>query len=369
MTSSPWPRVLMVDSERSWRGGQEQVRLLMRGLIEGGAAVTLAAPADGALFERAAALGIGRVDWRARASGLRVLRRALAAGAFDVVHSHASRAHGAVALARVGLAARPPHVVSRRVASAIRGGWKYRRGAEAFIAISQHVRSMLITAGVPAARIAVIADGIDPDRFAGGRGAEAVRAELGLGAGTRVVGSVAALTPEKGHADLLNAAARIVAARDDVRFLVVGEGSERSRLERLAAELGIAGRVVFTGFRVDALDLLRACDVLVMASHMEGLGTSIMDAQAVGVPVVATRVGGIPEIVDDGASGLLVPPRSPQSLAAAVRRVLEDGELRARCIGGGRERARGYDYRNMVYKTLDFYRGLPEQKTSPDKGR
>lgn len=362
MTDPGWLRVLMVDSERSWRGGQEQVRLLIRGLVDAGAAVTLAAPADGVLFERAASLGVARMDWSARPRGLAVLRRAMAAGGFDVVHSHASRAHGAVAVARLGLAARPPHVVSRRVDFPVGrgpfGAWKYRRGAEAYIAISREVREVLIAGGVPAARIALAPSGIDLDKFAGGRDPEAVRAEFGLDPGTPVVGNIAALAPHKSQADLLRAAARVLAGRSDVRFFIVGEGRLRPDLERLAGSLGIAGQVVFTGFRPDALDLMRMFDVFVMSSYLEGLGTSIMDAQAAGIPVVATRTGGIPEIVEDGVSGLLVPPRSPEHLAAALLRMLSDPGLRDRCSRGGRDRAPGYDYRNTVYKTLDVYRRL-----------
>ncbi|MDH4037624.1 MAG: glycosyltransferase [Candidatus Krumholzibacteria bacterium] len=357
-----WLRVLMVDSERSWRGGQEQVRLLMKGLVAEGAAVTLAAPPEGALFERAAALDVDRIAWNGRATGLGALRRAMASGRFDIVHSHASRAHGAVSAARVGLAARPPHVVSRRVdfpvGKGLPGRWKYRRGADAYIAISRQVREVLISGGVPPASIDVVPSGIDLDKFARGREATAVRAEFGLDGATRVVGNIAALAPHKSQSDLLRAAGHVLATRDDVRFFVVGEGALRADLERLAGSLGIAGRVVFTGFRPDALDLLRMFDVFVMSSYLEGLGTSIMDAQAVGIPVVATRTGGIPEIVEDGESGLLVPPRSPDLLAAAILRMLDDETLREACIRGGRERSHGYDYRNTVYKTLDVYRRL-----------
>ncbi len=373
MTASGWPRVLMVDSERSWRGGQEQVRLLMKGLAEAGATLALAAPPGGALFERAAELGVDRIAWNSHGwlAGLGVLRRAMASGRFDVVHSHASRAHGAVSLAGVGLARRPVHVVSRRVELPVGRGpfgrWKYRRGADAYIAISNQVRDALVDGGVPAARIVVAPSGIDLDRFEGKTNPREARERLGVGAGIRVVGSIAALSREKGHADLLRAAAGVLAAKGDVRFYIVGEGELRERLERLARELGVCDRVVFTGFRADTLDLLGMFDVFVLSSRVEGLGTSIMDAQAAGIPVVATRTGGIPEIVEDGVSGLLVPPRSPESLGRAILRMLHDAPLREACVRAARERSRGYDYRNTVYKTLDVYRRLCEKHDLPSK--
>jgi glycosyltransferase involved in cell wall biosynthesis len=357
-------RVLMVDSEKSWRGGQGQVFLLMRGLADAGAAVTLAAPADGELYARCAALPVERAPWPGRAgvSSLARLRRILAGGGYSVVHSHAARAHGAVAVARVGLRPRTPHVVSRRVdftpGKSWFSAWKYRRGADAYIAISQGVRDVLVGGGVAPERISVAPSGIDLARYDAVRDPGYLRAEFRLRDGERVVGNVAALAPHKSQADLLRAAALVRARRRDVRFFVVGEGALRGELEALARTLGVDEAVVFTGFRTDALELIRLFDVFVMSSYLEGLGTSIMDAQCLGIPVVATRTGGIPEIVEDGVSGLLVPPRDPPALAAALARMLDDDALRKRCVHGASARAAGYDYRRTVYKTLDVYRRL-----------
>jgi glycosyltransferase involved in cell wall biosynthesis len=145
------------------------------------------------------------------------------------------------------------------------------------------------------------------------------------------VGNVAALAPHKAQNDLLRAAAIVCARRPDVRFFVVGDGALRGELEALARELGIASRVVFTGFRADALDLLRAFDVFVMSSYLEGLGTSIMDAQALGIPVVATRTGGIP-----GCRGVVLVcqhRRGTEALAGAFS--AEHDGLRA-CAAAGR---------------------------------
>lgn len=357
-------RVLMVDSERSWRGGQAQVLLLMRGLIEEGLDVHLAAPADGALYERAASIALTRHAWSPDGIGaVPRLRRTMARGNFDVVHAHASRAHGCATLARVGLRPRPIHVVSRRVDFAVGrgpvGALKYRHGTDAYIAISEGVRDVLIAGGVSPARIFLAHSGIDLGKFARMRKTSPpLRAEFGLRDGERVVGSVAALAPHKSHADLLRAAASVLARREGVRFFFVGDGELRESLSLLARELGVERAVVFTGFREDALELLSAFDVFVMSSYLEGLGTSIMDAQALGVPVVATRTGGIPEIVEDGVSGLLVPPRDPALLADAILRMLDDTALRETCAREAQRRSAGYDYRITVHKTLDVYRRL-----------
>jgi glycosyltransferase involved in cell wall biosynthesis len=352
-------RVLMVDSERSWRGGQAQVLLLMRGLADTGVDVTLAAPADGALYARAADLRVTRIAWNARPASIGSLRGIMAGGKFDIVHTHASRAHGAVAIARSGLRPLPRHVVSRRVDFAVGGTpwgrWKYRRGADAYIAISAGVRDVLVAGGVDPSLITLAPSGIDLEKFARVRDPAYLREEFHVAENDRVLVNVAALAPHKAQSVLLDALAAL-RGRIDARCFIVGEGELRGALERRARELGLASRVVFTGFRTDALEFIRLADVFVMSSHLEGLGTSIMDAHALGAAVVATRTGGIPELVEDGVTGLLVPPDRPGLLADALARMLEDEALRDGCIRAGKAQSARYDYRGTVYKTLDVYR-------------
>ncbi len=356
-------RILMVDSERSWRGGQAQVWLLMRGLVDAEQEVALAAPADGALFARAAELRVERIAWAGRTglASLAVLRGLLRGNRFDVVHSHASRAHGAVAIARTGLRERPLHVVSRRVDFAVGGTpwgrWKYLRGVDAYIAISAGVRDVLLAGGVDAASITLAPSGIDLAKFARVRDPAYLREEFNLRETDRVIVNVAALAPHKAQSVLLQSMQRL-SNRPDVRMFIVGEGVLRATLEEITRDLGLEGRVTFTGFRQDALEFIRLADVFVMSSHLEGLGTSIMDAHALGAAVVATRTGGIPELVSHEITGLLVPPDDPHSLGDALARMLDDAELRERCIRAAKVQSERYDYRHTVYKTLDVYRRM-----------
>jgi glycosyltransferase involved in cell wall biosynthesis len=338
----------------------------MSGLAERGVDVTLAAPADGVLYARAASMPVARLPLGDGVRGFATLRNALGSGRFDVVHSHASRAHGAVAVAQIGLRRRPLHVVSRRVDFPVARGpvgrWKYLDGADFYLAISEGVRRVLVDGGVDARRVRVVMSGIDLGKFEGLRARDAVRAELGLTPGILAVGNVAALAPHKAQNDLLRAAAIVCAQRSDVWFFIVGEGALRTELEALARTLGVAGPVTFTGFRSDALDLLAAFDVFALSSYLEGLGTSIMDAHALGIPVVATRTGGIPELVEDGVTGLLAPPRDAERFAAALLRFLDDPSLRTACANAARVQSSRYDYRAMVDKTLDAYRELCENR-------
>ncbi len=353
----------MVDSERTWRGGQGQVFLLMRGLCELGQHVTLAAPVRGALYERAGTLPVERVAWRGTSSPVSMLeiRTRMLQGGFDVVHSHASRAHGAVAAARAWSRVAPPHVVSRRVdfdvARGPWGKWKYLHGADAYIAISDGVRAVLERGGVPAGAITVAPSGIDLEKLARVRSAGYLREEFNLAAGVPVLVNVAALAPHKAQSVLLEALKQLRGGHP-FRCFIVGEGDLRRELEAQARALGVDDVVTFTGFRNDALEFIRLADVFVMSSRLEGLGTSIMDAQVLGAPVVATRTGGIPEIVEDGVTGLLAEPGHARALADALARMLRDAELRDSCRRHAQLQSGRYDYRRTVYKTLDVYRRL-----------
>ena len=190
----------------------------------------------------------------------------------------------------------------------------------------------------------VVYNGVDAAFFAGGDG-ESVRAELGAG-GASVVGMVGRLDPWKGHRELLEAAAQVEGAV----FWIVGDvtfGSAQKRLadyktslEQLATELGISDRVRFLGRRDDMPHVIAALDLLVHPSNEpEPFGRSIAEAQAGGKAVIGTRAGGIPELIDEGDTGLLVPPGDSSALAAAIRRLLDDPALRASMGARAREQA------------------------------
>jgi glycosyltransferase involved in cell wall biosynthesis len=191
----------------------------------------------------------------------------------------------------------------------------------------------------------VIELGIDLDRFASGR--PALQHDL------PIVGNVARLAEQKGQRYLLEAAAELPQAR----FAIVGEGELRADLECRADELGLTERVLFTGARDDVPDLLASFDVFAFPSLFEGLCLAVIEAQAAGVPVVATPVGGIRETVIDGETGLLVPPRDPQALAQAIRRLLDDRDLAAKLADEARRRVRErFSVERMVQRTLALYR-------------
>lgn len=343
-----------MDTAAGWRGGQNQVLLSALGMAARGHEVALACRAGGILEGRALSTGVEvhpfpfRGDWSPSAAlGLaRLARRERP----QVVHAHDP--HALAAALVVGA----PRVASRRVDFAVQGRasrWKYGR-CERIVAVSEAVARVLRRDGVAHDRVRVVYEGV-PDRRPepGGR---AVLESLGVPVSAPVVGTVAALTDHKDHRTLLAAAAAVRARWPDTRFVIVGDGEERAALQAQAAELRLGDRVIFTGFRADLDRLIPAFDVFCLSSKMEGLGTSVLDAMCFARPVVATAAGGIPEAVEDGVTGRLVPVQDPAALAAALVSVLEDPAARTRLGAAGRARFEArFSADRMVDATLAVY--------------
>lgn len=216
------------------------------------------------------------------------------------------------------------------------------RKADRVIGVGHGVRQVLIEKeGIPAARVGVIYNGIDTSAYAGsGRRAD-VRHELGLGPDDFVMIFVARLDPIKDHATALRALARVAAVRGDAKMVVVGEGPSANAVAGEVARLGLGSRVVMAGVRTDVARLLEGADVSVLTSLSEGIPLSLIEAMSAGLPVVATRVGGVPEVVEDGVTGLLAPSGDDAGIAEALLRLAADPDLRGQLGRRGRARAEG----------------------------
>jgi len=361
-------KVAHLDTGRIWRGGQQQVLLLAEGLGARGIGSLLLAP-PGPLLERAAAAGIATEAWRALgewdlgavARARRILRRERP----DVIHLHSAHAHTLGALAAWG-GDPAPVVVSRRVDFAVAGHplsrLKYRMPVARYFCISRGVMEVMRRGGIPEQRLALVPSGV---RFATAEEVAAapdLGAELGIGRDAPIVGTVAALAPHKNHADLLRAVPRVLERFPAAHFVWLGEGECRAALEAQRRSLGLEGRVHLAGFRPGARALIPQFRVFVMPSYLEGLCTSIIDAQSLGVPVVATDTGGIPDLVTDGATGWLVPPRRPEALAEAVVAALADPAEAARRADAARDSVRAFSAERMVERSIEEYRRVIETR-------
>jgi glycosyltransferase involved in cell wall biosynthesis len=354
---------LHVDTARTWRGGQNQVLLTVTGLRSAGQRAMLVAHPEGELIRRAKEgldlMGLAprtEMDVSAGWRLSRVIRRERP----DVIHAHDPHA---VAMAGLAISMdprtpRPALVASRRVDFNLKSNsfsrWKYRQ-VDLFVCASEAIRKLIVAGGIEDARTVTVHEGIDIQHVDAAPPVD-VHAEFWLPHQAPVVGNIAALVPHKGQRDFIDAAALVVRDVPDARFLVLGEGELRDALERQIRHLHLEKHVLLTGFRPDALSLLKAFDVFVMSSVQEGLGTSLLDAMACSKPVVATSVGGIPEVVVDGETGMLVEPKQPRQMASAIVRLLKSGAARREMGEAGRARVLArFTVERMVAQTMDVY--------------
>jgi glycosyltransferase involved in cell wall biosynthesis len=358
---------LHLDAGREFRGGQRQVLYLLEGLRQRGHRVLLCSPRQSPLHERAAAAGIPCAPLTLRsgldfASAVRLVRL-VRDGDFDVVHAHDAHSHS-IALAAQGIgrhAALSRHlVVTRRSIGQAAGRLdrlKYGAPGTTYIAISNAVRDSLARLGVQASRVAVVPSGV-----ASAPAPQSGDDAWGLaGRGLRIVGSVGRLTREKNHALLLHAYALVRRTHPDTHLLIAGDGPLRAALERRAGHLGIAPHVTFAGHVEDPASVYAALSLFVLSSDVEGLCTALLDAMGVGVPAVATAVGGVLDIARHGDSALVVPPRDAAALAGAVTRLLDQPDLAARIVEGGRRVAARHGVDRMVEGTLAVYGALTRE--------
>jgi glycosyltransferase involved in cell wall biosynthesis len=351
-------RVLHVDPERGFSGGETQVLALARHLATRGHVVSVAAHPDGLLATRVRDAGLAVLPLSCRfghdpVAGL-ALRRQVVAGAADVVHMHTSRA---LSLAPY-VPRRVVQIVTRRMDYAPRGAAPYVRWLyghmDAVIAISRAARAALGARGLDAERIEIVPSGVDTGSFQA-LDAGAARAALGIGAGQGVLAIVASLHERKGHAVLLEALARLAGQGVRPLCLAAGTGPEGDALQDRATALGLAAQLRWLGQVSDVRQVLAAADVVVLPSLAEGLGVAAIEAMAAGRPVVASAVGGLPELICDGEQGLLVPARDPEALARALARCLGDAVLRARLGAAGRRRADAFSTEAMARGTEAVY--------------
>jgi glycosyltransferase involved in cell wall biosynthesis len=266
----------------------------------------------------------------------------------DLVHTHGVRANllGRLAAKMAGVNRIVTTVHSLLVRdypdfwSRLANSWTERltRGlTDHFIAVSQGLKNALIADGIPENKITVIYNGLDLDRFRPCLPPGTYRHWLGYEEGVPLVAIVARLHSVKGHSFFLQAAAEVLKVIPRVRFLVVGTGPDEAVLKEMTAKLGLQEVVNFTGFITEIPDLMADMDVLVIPSLWEGFGLTAIEAMTVGLPVVATEVGGLPEVVRPGETGILVPSSDVPSLAKGIIWVLQHPKEAAQMAENGRQ--------------------------------
>ena len=359
-------RVLGVDPERAFAGGETQVLALTMGLLSAGHRAELACDPTGRLFERASREGVVCRPLAIRnaldlGAAMR-LRKLLASEHYDVVHFHTSRAHSMAPFARgLGRAL----IVTRRMdyrPNRLFAPYLYNRAVDAVAAISTGVAAALKDSGVASDHISIIASGVDCDHFrpADSNQRQNARARLGIGPDDFAIGSVGMLEERKGHRYLLEAIAELKRTRPAlarVKCVIAGDGALRATFTKLAAELSISDDTMFPGMVADSRAVLDALDLFVFPSLKEGLGVALLEAMACGLPAVASRTGGVIDIIDAEVDGVLVPPGDSHSIASAIATLINNRARRSELGETARRRVmEHFSTAAMTRKTIDLYR-------------
>jgi glycosyltransferase involved in cell wall biosynthesis len=280
----------------------------------------------------------------------------------DVIHAQTSRAHTHAWLARTYIRNAAPLVVSRRVAFHLTGGplgrLKYRRGVAHYIPISRAAAATLTAAGVPDDQMTVIPSGVDTVRFGQAAGNPGLLDTRGISRDNFIVGTAGSFTPEKGHGVLIDAAKLVIDRHPECYFILVGTGWLEEELQARAEGEG-RGRIGLILATPPLEEVLPQFDLFVLPSLKEGLSTALLAAMAAGIPVVASRTGGIPEVVTEGC-GLLVPPGDAESLADAIASMIDNEAMRQEIAQRAQARVHDFDIALTVERTLQVYRRIIE---------
>jgi glycosyltransferase involved in cell wall biosynthesis len=365
-------RIAGVDPERDFGGGETQVMGLTLELIRAGHCAELLCDPAGRLIERAQAAGIQCRPLRVRnsidvVSGLK-LRALLARESYDVVHFHTARAH---ALAPYARGRADGVIVTRRMdyaPSRLSAFWLYNRAVDRVVAISEGVAAALKSAGVKRDRITIIPSGVDCAHFAPPTASawQQARAALGLLPADIAIGTVGSLVARKGHRVLVDAMAlardiEVVASAPNampghLRCFIAGAGPLQATLVAQIRRQGLDNCVRMMGARNDPRCLLWALDIFIMPSLNEGLGVAALEAMACGLPVVASAIGGLREVVEHGRTGYLIAPGDVNALAEALRALAHAHQCRTALGAAGRQRAvASFRMEVMAQRTLELY--------------
>ncbi|MBI1942742.1 MAG: glycosyltransferase family 4 protein [Betaproteobacteria bacterium] len=354
-------RIVHTESSLGW-GGQE-IRTLAesQGLMRRGHAVTLLCAPQARIQAEAPHWGVPAVALpigSKRLHALRALMGWLRANRCDVLCSHSSTDSWLAALALAALGRPCPIVRMRHISAAVSRGplsrWLYMRAAARVVTTGEALKRQLVAENrYDAARIESVPTGIEAGRFRPGE-RKAARARFGLPQSGILVGIVATLRSWKGHLDLLEAMARLP---QGIELVIVGDGPQRAVLEAAIARLGLQGRVHMQGDQADVLPWLRALDIFALPSYAnEGVPQALAQAMLVELACVSTPVGGIPELAEHERTALVVPPRDPAALAAAIERLAGDEGLRRELGQAARKHCvEGYSYERMLDRMEALY--------------
>lgn len=365
-------KVLHISSEYTWRGGEQQIAYLIDELTKLGVD-NFVACRKGSVFEKHCIDNlIEHISLPFKSSyelgSANQLKTFCKYMEIDIMHMHSSRGHTIGVLSSL-LGNNSKLVLSRRVDFPVKGNWlskwKYNYSKiRRIICVSEKIKKVMSPFISNKKRLVVAHSGIDPSRFKDTQNKGILHKEYGLDNDVKIVGNISALADHKDYPTFINTAAEFKkTATQKVKFFIIGEGSLREEIEGLIEEKGLKDDIIMTGFRNDIADIIKELDVFLITSKEEGLGTTVLDAFASKVPVVATAGGGIPEMIEHQNTGLLYDIGDYKNVALGVKIMLEDEKVVKRITNAAEEKLLAeFTKDQTAKKTLEVYKGILKLK-------
>ena len=358
--------IIHIDTEVSWRGGQQQAAYLLENLYKQGFHTQLICQpqSEFAKFCERKEIPFTAIKMHSEIdiwAGFKIAQICRQQN-YRILHLHSAHALS------IGIWAKLFYrklllIGVRRVDFHLKNNFsrKYKynnRWMSRIVCISNGIKKVMMEDGVDQEKLVTIYSGIDIHKFDDVRRDKQFRSQNNISENDIIVGTVAAFVGHKDYPNLLQAAKLVIEKKSNIRFVALGDGKLEDEMKELADKLNISEKFHFLGFRQNIGSILKNFTIFVMPSKLEGLGTSILDAQSVGLPVIGTNTGGIPEAVKNDLNGFLVPPENSQELAKAIIKLSEDENLRQKFAKEAKEYVKKFDISTTVKKNIELYEEL-----------
>lgn len=361
------PIILHVSTPDSWRGGEQQLYYLMEELNNKGLQQFLICNQTGELYKRAKAKS-WEVIGKKKKSGMDLgfayqIKHLCKSLSINCIHTHDSQAHTLALLSTVIFKNSTPIIASRRVdfpiGQSIFSRYKYNHPVVAkIICVSDAIQAIMKPSIRQKSKLCTIHSGINLDRFQNIAISSYLREEFAVPNGYQLIGNVSAIAPHKDYFTFVNTAEILIEQGVKVKFFIIGDGPEKEAIVNYVEEKKLQSHIYFTGFLENILPVLKSLDAMLISSKTEGLGTTILDAFACEVPVVATKAGGIPEIVQHQKTGLTAEVGDARKLAQCLTLLLQDETVKSSLVKNAKELLQQFSREHTASKTLKVYRDI-----------
>jgi glycosyltransferase involved in cell wall biosynthesis len=359
----PQNNILHLDSEFGWRGGQQQAVYLFEGLLKRDYKTKFVCQKNSKLSKyfiskKLPFLGIrmrGEIDIFAAFKIASLCKKEN----YTIIHAHSAHALSIGIIAKL-FYPKTKIIGARRVDFHLKNNpfsrFKYRtKLVSKIVCISNGIKNVMLEDGISKNKLRVIHSGINIHKFDKIEKMPDFRKKYKIKENDIIIGTIAALVGHKDYPNLLKAAEIVLSKKNNVIFISLGDGKNEREIKNLATNLELKNKFLFLGYKSNVGEIIKNFDIFVMASKKEGLGTSILDAQSIGLPVIGTQTGGIPEAVHHNENGLLVPPRNHKELASAIIKLIDDEKLREEFSQNANESVKKFDIELTITKNIALY--------------